>query len=236
MKLSVIIPVLNEAEKIRDDITALADYLTENKIAGEIIVSDDGSTDNTTQITRETSVSADIQLIVFTENDHQGKGNAVRKGILQSKGEVVLFMDSGNTVTLTAISKGIEIMQNDNYQMVLGSRHLPGSIISIPLAFHRRMVSVLFKMFVKLLFPSMWGFSDTQCGFKIYNGDLARQLYGESKFNGFLFDIEILKKAKKQNVSIQEMPIEWTCDRDSRLTFLPTIWEVIRDSWKLKFK
>ena len=145
-------------------------------------------------------------------------------------------MDSGNTVTLTAISKGIEIMQNDNYQMVLGSRHLPGSIISIPLAFHRRMVSVLFKMFVKLLFPSMWGFSDTQCGFKIYNGDLARQLYGESKFNGFLFDIEILKKAKKQNVSIQEMPIEWTCDRDSRLTFLPTIWEVIRDSWKLKFK
>ena len=81
----------------------------------------------------------------------------------------------------------------------------------------------------------MWRFSDTQCGFKIYDGIIARQLFGIGKIDGFLFEIEILRLAKEKHISMMEMPIEWTCDRDSRLSLIPTIWEVFRDSWKLKF-
>jgi len=234
--LSIVIPVYNEAEKIRNDIIALSSYLTENQISGEIIISDDGSIDNTIKTASETSIVESIPLSVISDGAHLGKGHAVRQGILQSNGDVVMFIDSGNTVKLDAISKGLEMIQRGECQMVIGSRHLPESVITKPLAFQRRIVSKLFRIFIKLIFPSLWRFSDTQCGFKIVKGDLARKLYNESQINGFLFDIEILKNALKQNVSIQELPIEWTCDRDSRLAISSTIWEVIRDSFKLKTK
>ena len=234
MILSIIIPVYNEAKKISNDIIALSDYLTKYQINSEIIIFDDGSTDDTVDIASNTTIDESIQLSVISDNNHFGKGNAVRNGILQSKGNVVLFMDSGSTVKLDAVSKGLTLLQDGDCQMVLGSRHLPESMITKPLAFHRRIFSLIFRFFIKLIFPSMWGISDTQCGFKMAKGDLARNLYAKSSINGFLFDIEILKKTKKEQVVIQEIPIEWTCDRDSRLLFFPTIWEVFRDSYKLK--
>ena len=196
MNLSIIIPVFNEAEKIRDDILMISKFLNENKLTGEIIISDDGSTDDTIIMATETPVSELVQLSVISDGKHVGKGHAVRKGILQSKGNIVLFMDSGKTVKLDAITKGLEMIQHGDCQIVLGSRHLPESIINIPLTFHRRVVSVLFRLFIKLVFPSMWGFTDTQCGFKISNGNLARKIYGESVIDGFLFDIEFLKIQK----------------------------------------
>jgi len=236
VRLSIIIPVFNEEKKIREDISAISEFLCENHITGEIIISDDGSTDDTVKIASETPICPLVQLSVITDSEHIGKGHAVRKGVIQSKGNFVLFIDSGNTVELDAIIQGLNKLQNCECQIVLGSRHLPDSIITKPLAFHRRLVSTLFRIFIKIFFPSLWGYTDTQCGFKIYDGDIARTLYKGSVINGFLFDIEILKKAKKQKVTIQESPIEWTCDRDSRLSFIPTIWEVIQDSWNLKFR
>jgi len=235
VKLSIVMPVYNEAEKIRNDIIALSDYLTKYQINGEIIISDDGSTDNTVKIASDTPVNETIPLSVISDGGHLGKGHAVLQGVLQSKGDVVLFIDSGNTVKLNAISKGLNLIQSGEHQIVIGSRHLPESIITKPLAFQRQVVSKLFRIFIKILFPSLWGFSDTQCGFKMVDGDLARKLYSDSLIHGFLFDIEILKRAKKNQIAIHEMPIEWICDRDSRLSFFPTIWEVLRDIWKLKF-
>jgi len=232
--LSIIIPVYNEAKKISNDIIALSDYLTKYQINSEIIIFDDGSIDNTVKIASDTPVNETIPVSVISDGCHSGKGSAVRKGILHSKGKFVMFLDSGNTVALDAISQGLKMLQVGNCQMVLGSRHLPESIITKQLSFLRRIVSTVFRFIIKLIFPSLWGISDTQCGFKMMDGDLARTLYNNSHINGFLFDIEILKKAKKEQVVIQEIPIEWTCDRDSRLLFFPTIWEVFRDSYKLK--
>ena len=235
MDLSIIIPVLNEVEKISDDIICLSDYLSHNNIKGEIIISDDGSTDGTLEIANETSSIENIRLITLKENNHHGKGHAVRKGIIQSKGENILIIDSGKTITLDFINKGVDMIRNNKYQIILGSRHLPESIIHKQLVWYRLLASIIFRIYTKLLFPSMWRFSDTQCGFKIYDGIIARQLFGIGKIDGFLFEIEILRLAKEMHISMMEMPIEWTCDRDSRLSLIPTIWEVFRDSWKLKF-
>ena len=235
MNLSIIIPVLNEAKKISDDIISLSEYLINNNISGEIILSDDGSSDRTTEIANQTSLEKNIPLIILKEDEHYGKGHAVRKGVAQSKGEIVLIIDSGKTVKLDFITKGIDMLQNNGYKIILGSRHLPESIIHKQLSWTRRLASVFFRLFTKLLFPSMWRFSDTQCGFKIYDGIIARKLFNRGRINGYLFEIEILIFAKKQNISIMEMPIEWTCDRDSRLPFFSTIWEIFRYSLKLKF-
>ena len=123
MYLSIIIPVLNEVEKISDDIIFLSDYLTHNNIKGEIIISDDGSTDGTLEIANETSSIENIRLITLKENKHHGKGHAVRKGIIQSKGENILIIDSGKTITLDFINKGVDMIRNNKYQIILGSRH-----------------------------------------------------------------------------------------------------------------
>tara|TARA_Y100000590_G_scaffold408919_1_gene500534 strand:+ start:18788 stop:19501 length:714 start_codon:yes stop_codon:yes gene_type:complete len=235
MYLSIIIPVLNEVEKISDDIIFLSDYLIHNNIKGEIIISDDGSTDGTLETANEISSTENIRLITLKENKHHGKGHAVRKGIIQSKGENILIIDSGKTITLDFINKGVDMIRKNKYKIILGSRHLPESIIHKQLVWYRRLASIIFRIYTKFLFPSIWRFSDTQCGFKIYDAIIARQLFGIAKIDGFLFEIEILRLAKEKDISMMEMPIEWTCDRDSRLSFIATIWEVFRDSWKLKF-
>ena len=235
MDISVVIPLLNEEESLPELSAWIAKVMNENNYTYEVLFIDDGSTDGTPKIATETQVNENVQLSVLTDGEHYGKGHAVRKGILQSNGNIVMFMDSGKTVALDFISQGLDKIQNGESQIVLGSRHLPESLILKPLVWYRRLVSHFFKIFIKLIFPSIRGFSDTQCGFKMYDGSVARKLYSDSLIHGFLFDIEILKRAKKNQFAIHEMPIEWICDRDSRLSFFPTIWEVLRDIWKLKF-
>ena len=90
----------------------------------------------------------------------------------------------------------MDIIQNDECPIVLGSRHLPESIIHKNLVWYRRLVGFLFRSLFKLFFPSVWEFSDTQCGLKIYNGNIARELYRNGIIDGFLFDIEIIMLAR----------------------------------------
>ena len=234
MQLSIIIPVFNEAKKIRSDLISLRDFLIINNYQSEIIISDDGSTDETAEISKKISFNSQVALIILKGEKHYGKGHAVRKGIIKSKGKIVLYIDSGDTISMDNIMKGINMIQNKGYKIVLGSRHLPNSIIRKNLVWYRRLTSILFKVYSKTLFPSLFPFSDTQCGFKIFDGRVARDLFSKGQIDGFLFDIEIIRHAKKKKISINEMPIEWTCDRDSRLYSIPTIWEIFRDSLKLK--
>ena len=217
MNLSIIIPVLNEAEKISEDITSLSDYLTNNNITGEIIVSDDGSTDGTSEIANETSLTDNVCLVILKENEHYGKGHAVRKGILESKGDIVMFIDSGKTVTLDFINNGIDMIRNNEYQIILGSRHLPESIIRKQLVWYRRLVSILFRIVTKLLFPSMWGFSDTQCGFKCFRRDAGRQIFARQRIWRFSFDVELLWIARKLGYRVTEVPVTWVNDPSSRV-------------------
>ena len=137
MYLSIIIPVLNEVEKISDDIIFLSDYLTHNNIKGEIIISDDGSTDGTSEIANKTSSIGNVRLITLKENKHHGKGHAVRKGINQSKEENILIIDSGKTITMDFINKGVNMIQNNKCQIILGLHHLPESILHKQLVWYR---------------------------------------------------------------------------------------------------
>lgn len=234
MYLSCIIPVLNEAEKISDDIIDLCKYINNNNIKGEIIISDDGSTDKTGDIIKKIQLKNKIPKINYYKNKYFGKGHAIRKGVAKSKGKFVLIIDSGKTVKLDIISKALDIIRKDKFKIILGSRHMDRSKINKQLPWNRRLLSFLFRIFIKLMYSSIREISDTQCGFKIYNGNIARSLINQSKMNGYLFDIEILRLAKKQNIPIKEIPIEWTCDRDSRLSYINVIQEILIYSWRLK--
>jgi dolichyl-phosphate beta-glucosyltransferase len=239
MDFSIIIPALNEEKKINQDIEAAANFLVQSKLLGEIIVVDDGSTDQTSSVVKKSEIPQSLSLKVIRFDQHHGKGFAVRAGILDSCGDFIMFMDSGRNVPLSYIKSGLKLLQSDVCDIAMGSRHLPDSIIHKPLIWYRRVYSILFRMFVKFYLDIPNHLSDSQCGFKIYKRGIAHQLYEECVSEGFIFDVEIILRAKKYGYRMQEFAIEWTCDRDSRLSITATpimIKELLRIKKILSFQ
>jgi len=187
-------------------------------LTGEIIVVDDGSEDQTADVAR--SVEPDLPegcSLEVIKNNHRGKGYAVRTGVLRSKGEYVMFADSGSCTPYENALRGLKLLRQGSCDIALGSRKLPESQIRIPQSLYRRFCSRLFHWFMIIFMKIPRVYTDTQCGFKMYSGAIARSLYEQCVTEGFMFDAEILLRAKKLDVTIQEFPIEWACDRDSRV-------------------
>jgi len=234
MELSIVIPVWNEAGKIARDISNLNEYLTVHHIKAEIILSDDGSTDNTIFVAESQKLSPEISLRIERSAQHHGKGFAIRRGVLASKAPFIMFMDSGSNVPLEYIQTGLNLLQSGQCEIAHGSRHLPGSTINKDLIWYRKIYSILFRRLSRFILQIPREISDTQCGFKLYLGDVARTLYASSEVDGFLFDVEIFLLARQAGYRIREFPISWTSDRDTRLSIGHTIFPVIRQLARLR--
>jgi dolichyl-phosphate beta-glucosyltransferase len=231
MDISIVIPVFEESKKVGADIRAAARFLKNNHLAGEIIIVDDGSKDNTAEAAKNVEISLEIPLKVIRSEHHRGKGHAVRRGIKETSGEYVMFADCGCCVPYENVLDGLKLLQNGTCDIAHASRKLPKSKIHKHQPRHRRIWSAIFRwvMIYGMKMPSE--ITDSQCGFKIYNGNVARNLYGRCITDGFMFDIEIILRAQKQGYRTKEFPVEWTCDRDTRLSltqnFLRVIFELI---------
>jgi len=231
MDLSIVIPAYEESKKIARDIEAATAFLKDNHFTGQIIVVDDGSKDNTAEVVKNavTSSPPGIELKVERYSHHRSKGYAVRKGIEQTSGEYVMFADSGCCVPYEDTLRGLELIKSGACDIAHGSRKMRGCHIEKAQSLYRRICSKLFHWFVIHDMKIPAEFTDTQCGFKIYRGDIARHLYGECITDGFIFDIEIIMRAQKEGYRIKEFPIDWTCDRDSRLSPTRSSWRVLSE-------
>jgi dolichyl-phosphate beta-glucosyltransferase len=229
MTLSIILPAFDETAKIRRDVESAAQFLTSHNLAGEIIVVDDGSTDATSDRAREARVPPNVRRLVSRNESHRGKGFAVRSGILASQGEYVLFADCGLTVPFENALPGLRLLQEGTCELAHGSRKLPESVIRKAQDWDRKILSALFHALVTRWMSVPPELTDTQCGFKIYRGDVARELYRECTTDGFMFDIEIILRALRRGYRITEFPVEWTCDRDSRISFGKNFTDVMRE-------
>lgn len=232
--LSIVIPAFDERRKIVADIEAAARFLLAQGISGEIIVVDDGSTDGTAELATGTDVPPSVRRIVLRNESHQGKGSAIRTGILASGGEYAMFADSGLTVPFENALDGLRILMAGTCDIAHGSRRLPGSVIRRRQDWDRKLISRLFHWIAKHYLRLPRHLTDTQCGFKIYRGDVARSLYNECMTPGFLFDVEIILRATARGHRIVEFPVEWSCDRDSRLTLRHSSREVLRDLVRIR--
>ncbi|MCX5654245.1 MAG: glycosyltransferase [Planctomycetota bacterium] len=217
MDLSIVIPAFREAAKIRRDVEAAGAFLAQAGLTGEIIVVDDGSPDGTCDAARSAEVPPGVGQHVICLLRQSGKGAAVRAGMAASHGDFAMFADVGLCVPFEYVLKGMEMIRRSECDIAHGSRKLPGSIILRPQGFYRRLCSRLFRFIVRLFMGIPHTFSDTQCGFKIYRGDVARKLYGECLSSGFMFDVEILLRALRRGYAVKEFPVEWRCDLDSRV-------------------
>jgi len=234
MDLSIIIPTYNEARKIRRDITAAADFLVAHMKAGEIILADDGSRDGTVHVAQETPIPPGVTLRILRPAGHRGKGFALRSGIAASQGEHVMFADSGLTTPYENVLRGLALIRTGQCELAHGSRMLPDSIVRIPQHHDRKISSALFRLTLRLVLPVPGELTDTQCGFKVYRGNVARMLARECVADGFLFDVEMLLRAVRHGYRVREFPIEWSCDRDSRITFRRSSWPILQEIFAVR--
>lgn len=228
--LSIIIPCYNEGSKLIDNIKKINNYMSNTKVRGyEILIVNDGSKDNTFEIGKQIEKEyPNVRSLGYEVN--RGKGGAVREGILQSKGDWVIFMDADLSTDLSAIDKVLQ--EQKKYDVIIGSRRHKDSNLVKPQNFPRRFIGKTCSVLTNLIIPLH--ISDTQCGFKAFNGDLARDIVIKQTLNGFAFDVELLYIAKLNHYSIGEIAIIWENDDDSRVSVLNSSINFFMDLFKIR--
>jgi dolichyl-phosphate beta-glucosyltransferase len=229
MELSIIIPAYDEARKIARDVEEAGLFLYDNTIDGEIIVVDDGSMDGTGDAAVRATLMPRIPLTVITLQHHAGKGAAVRAGIMKSIGTYVMFADAGRTVPYADALRGLALIRSGACDLAHGSRWLPESVIGKPQDPWRQTLSRMVRWLLRRVLSLPKNLTDTQCGFKVYKGDVARALFSRCTTDHFLFDVEVLVMALKQGYRVGEFPVSWSCDRDSRLNVRSHALQVLSD-------
>ena len=228
-KLSVVIPAYNEEKRLGPHLSPVIKYLDDNYPGYELIIVDDGSSDNTRQ-TVERAIKNVPQAKIISYKPNKGKGYAIRQGVLTSSGSMVLFMDADLSTPLDQIPIILKYLEASD--VVIGSRAI-GKSVKKPASLFRRTASVLFDQ-VKYILVGLREFKDTQCGFKAFNGQVARKLFAQSKIDRFMFDAEILFLAKKEGMSIQEIPVVWADMPDSKVRFFEGVISMFRDLVRIR--
>lgn len=208
--ITVLLPNYNEAENVkRGVLSAVINYLSKQKFASEIIISDDGSSDNSVDlITKFASSKNNIRIL---KNEHAGKPYALRAGINAAKGEFVLLTDMDQSTPITELSKLLPFIKE--YNVVIGSRGARRADSSVI----RKLASVIF-LYVRrfILLPEI---KDTQCGFKLMKTSLAQRIFKHMRIFGRVnnaigwkvtaYDVEMLHLAKKFGEPIKEVRVLW---------------------------
>ena len=225
MKLSVVIPAFNEAQRLPSTLNKIFDYLKEFGLiaATEVIVVDDGSFDKTADLVRS---RPEQNLRLIRHGGNLGKGAAVRTGVRQARGEAVLFMDADYSTTLEELSKFWPKLKQ-GYDLVIGSRAIAGARVLV----RQNLVKVWLGKAGNLAVRWWLGLKiyDSQCGFKLFNQQ-AVKLFNQQTVKGWGFDFEILYLAKKRGLKVLEVPVSWTNNRESRVTswdYLKTLRDLL---------
>jgi dolichyl-phosphate beta-glucosyltransferase len=232
--ISIVIPAFNEEKKIGFDVEAAAVFIDEEAVLGEVIVVDDGSMDKTAAEARSVEIPSAVERNVIRLERNRGKGYAVKAGILASKGDVVLFADSGTCVPYANALLQIERIRRGELDIAMASRRLKNTVIHRNRGWMRRLLSSFFRLVARIITGVPNRFSDTQCGFKIYRGEIARELFAKCVTTGFLFELEVLLRALKRGYHIEEFPVEWTCDLDTRLKPAGDAAKVLKEMFQVR--
>lgn len=231
MYLSVVIPAFNEELRIIPTISDSITYLRKQNYEFEVIVVDDGSIDNTKKVVLELQKQFP-ELSLESLEKNQGKGTAVKAGMLKAAGQLHLFMDADGSTQIREIEKLLPYINND-FDIVIGSRALNGNVV-ITTSIHRRLMGRIFNFFVNML--ALPSFYDTQCGFKLFSAKSSGIIFNKQQEKGFSFDVEILLLAVRNGFKIKEVAVNWHNVAGSKVSLvndsLKMFWDILRISFR----
>ena len=229
--ISVVIAAYNEANRICPSLIKISEYLCNKRLEHEIIVVDDGSNDDTSEVAGALAPRIDnLKVIRYPEN--RGKGYALRQGVLASKGALVLLSDADLSTPIEELEKLMPLIIEKKCMIAIGSRGLARSEIIVKQPWLRQKMGRTFNGIIKVLVLN--GFSDTQCGFKLFSGNIARQLFKEAQIDRFAYDVEILARAKKYGYEVSEVPVRWINSFDSKVHPFSDSLQMFVDIFKIR--
>lgn len=218
VSLSVVIPAYNEARRIPAYLQSIVAYLDGRGLSYEILVIDDGSSDETAALIERAGMQhSHIRLIRLPRN--RGKGAAVRAGMQAARGELQLFADADGATPIPELER-LEAAVNNGADIAIGSRTLASrdSRYRVKARLHRTLMGNLFNRIVRRL--GIRDIHDTQCGFKLFRQSAAQDLFARARIDGYGFDLELLYLARQRGYRIAEIPINWEDQPGSKVRVL----------------
>jgi dolichyl-phosphate beta-glucosyltransferase len=225
--VSVVIPAYNEVSRILPTIFSTLHHFSAQRLSHEVIVVDDGSRDHTAQLVREVARRLpSVRLICLPSN--LGKGAAVRAGVRNATGELVLIEDADGATPIAEFS-ALRASIDAGADLAVGSRQ-PTEHTRVERRLKRWIMGRTFALLV-----NGWavpGIADTQCGFKLFKSDVARRVFALQTLNGFAFDVELLRLARALDFVVAEVPVNWEDVAGSKVNLvrdsLRMLWDVLR--------
>jgi len=229
--LSVVVPCFNEEQRLPRTIEQIERYLDARNSPYELILVDDGSVDGTRRVmdaAAEKHHGVRIELLT----DNRGKGRALAVGVAAAKGDEILVTDADLSTPIEELDK-LEAALNDGAGIAIASRALRGSSIEISQPVYRVLMGKGFNLIVQaVLLPGIW---DTQCGFKLFRGDVAHAVFANLITDGFGYDPEVLYRARKQGVKITEVPVVWRNSAPTKVSAVRSSLDMLRHVVRLRF-
>ncbi|CAN5420451.1 hypothetical protein BH10ACT10_BH10ACT10_01960 [soil metagenome] len=225
--LDIIIPALDEEHRIGDTIAAICREVSGAPFSSRVVVVDNGSVDGTADTLDAVQCGIPVELISRAE---PGKGAAVRAGVLHSTAPVVAYCDADLSTPPSSLLGGMELIL-EGWEAVIGSRRVEGAEIAVPQGLVRRVGSRAFNRAASGIVGSM---SDTQCGFKMLDGDLGRRMFGHMQLTSYAFDVELIARLLAHEARMVEMPITWSNDEGTRLRVVGDGARAFRDLYRVR--
>jgi glycosyltransferase involved in cell wall biosynthesis len=218
--LSIIIPAYNESARIGKTLREVVAYLEDQPGGGEVIVVDDGSKDDTSQVAEAVFAerrARGVEGRVIRVEPNKGKGNAVRTGLLAARNTVAAFFDADLSMPVTETPKLVEPIRSGQYDVVFGSRALNRRLIGTHQPWMREQSGRVFNFIMRVL--TGLPFKDTQCGFKAFRMDVCRHVVEGALIDRFGFDVELLFIAHRAGLRMLEYPVRWDDVAGSSVSF-----------------
>lgn len=225
--LSIVIPAHNEENRLPRTLEDIFSFLKGQSYSSEVIVVENGSTDGTLPIAND--FAKEYPNLIVIHEDRNGKGNAVRRGMLEARGEYRFICDADLSMPIEDLPRFLPPAINE-FDIAIGSREAPGSIrYNEPPYRHigGRAINLAIR---SLILP---GLNDTQCGFKCFRASATEDLFRLQTLTGWSFDIELLYLARQKKLRIREIPIRWYYDPDSKVSAVRDALRMIGDIFRI---
>lgn len=227
--ISVVIPSFNERSRIVPTVGAIASHVSDLGVPWELIVADDGSTDDT--LARLEALDM-VNLRIIPAPANMGKGAAVKRGMQSAHGEYLLFADADCSTPIAELDRLLAAVQGGGADVAIGSRRAAGSQVSNRSRLRRTATAGLRVLVQNLLGTRV---EDTQCGFKLFTREAADQLFTRQTINGFSFDLELLFLSNRLGLEVAEVPVRWYDAPGSKVDPIQEARRFIRDMFRIRF-
>lgn len=226
--LSIIVPAYNEASRLPQTLPQIADFILEQPYQAEVLIVNNNSSDSTREIACE--FAHEFPFVKVLDEPTQGKGAAVRTGMLAATGDYLFMADADLSMPIAEVNKFLPPVLSD-YDVAIGSREASGAVrYNEPE--YRHIMGRVFNMIVRVL--AVPGFQDTQAGFKCFRRQVALDVIANQTINGWAFDVELLYIALRRGYDIIEVPIHWHYRQNSRVSPLRDAINMVRQVLRIR--